>query len=98
MGRTEILPNPFQRSLDNRNFRTNFHHDVLRKAIKQKSPEFLRSFLYSDASAEFIQEVLGHMDKKTTENYLDSFEQQVKKEFAKKLEAFKKISEELEVD
>jgi hypothetical protein len=37
------------------------------------------------------------MDKKTTENYLGSFEQRVKKEFAKKLEAFKMNREELEV-
>ena len=37
------------------------------------------------------------MDKKTTENYLGSFEQQVKKEFAHKLEAFKNDRKELEV-
>lgn len=41
------------------------------------------------ASTEFIQEALGHMDKKTTENYLGSFEKEVKKDFAKKLTAFK---------
>jgi len=41
------------------------------------------------ASTEFIQEALGHTDKKTTENYLDSFEKEVKKEFALKLTAFK---------
>lgn len=34
------------------------------------------------ASTEFIQEALGHTDKKTNENYLDSFENHVKKEFA----------------
>ncbi len=44
----------------------------------------------SGASTEFIQESLGHTDKKTTENYLDSFENEMKKEFAKKLSAFKK--------
>src|SRR5699024_5453717 len=44
----------------------------------------------SGASTEFIQEALGHADKKTTENYLDSFENEVKKEFAAKLVAFKK--------
>lgn len=43
----------------------------------------------SGASTEFIQESLGHTDKKTTENYLDSFENDVKKEFASKLSAFK---------
>ena len=37
------------------------------------------------AITEFIQEALGHTDKKTTENYLDSFENEVKKEFARKL-------------
>jgi integrase/recombinase XerD len=41
------------------------------------------------ASTEFIQEALGHTDKKTTENYLDSFENDVKKEYAIKLTAFK---------
>jgi len=50
----------------------------------------------SGASTEFIQEALGHMDKKTTENYLGSFEQQVKKEFAQKLMAFKEDGIELE--
>lgn len=43
----------------------------------------------SGASTEFIQEALGHMDKKTTENYMDSFEKEVKKEFANRLLAFK---------
>jgi integrase/recombinase XerD len=44
------------------------------------------------ASTEFIQEALGHTDKKTTENYLDSFENDLKKEFAQKLNSFKAIS------
>lgn len=44
----------------------------------------------SGASTEFIQEALGHTDVKTTENYLDSFEKEVKKEFASKLVSFKK--------
>jgi len=43
----------------------------------------------SGASTEFIQEALGHMDKKTTENYMDSLEMEVKKEFANRLLAFK---------
>jgi integrase/recombinase XerD len=46
------------------------------------------------ASTEFIQEALGHTDKKTTENYLDSFENEVKKEFAMKLASFKKNAKE----
>jgi len=45
----------------------------------------------SGVSTEFIQEALGHTDKKTTENYLDSFENNIKKEFARKLSAFKNI-------
>jgi integrase/recombinase XerD len=44
----------------------------------------------SGASKEFIQEALGHADSKTTENYLDSFERDLTKEFANKLLAFKK--------
>ncbi len=43
----------------------------------------------SGISTEFIQEALGHMDKKTTENYLDGFENDVKKEYAGVLTAFK---------
>jgi len=43
----------------------------------------------SGASTEFIQEALGHTNIKTTENYLDSFEKEVKKEFANKLVSFK---------
>jgi integrase/recombinase XerD len=43
----------------------------------------------SGASTEFIQEALGHSNKQTTENYLGSFENEVKKHFASKLLAFK---------
>jgi integrase len=43
-------------------------------------------------STEYIQEALGHTNKKTTENYLDSFEKEVKKEFASKLLSFKNTS------
>lgn len=41
------------------------------------------------APTEFIQEALDHTNKKTTERYLDSFEKEVKKEYASKLTAFK---------
>lgn len=41
-------------------------------------------------STEFIQEALGHTDKRTTESYLDSFENEVKKQYAQNLVAFKK--------
>lgn len=46
----------------------------------------------SGVSIEFIQEALGHTEKRTTENYLDSFENEIKKEFALKLMEFKKVS------
>jgi len=39
----------------------------------------------SGAPIEFISESLGHKDKKTTENYLDSFEDHTKLEYQKKL-------------
>jgi len=45
----------------------------------------------SGVSTELIQESLGHTDKRTTENYLDSFEKEVKKEFSQKLTNFMKI-------
>jgi integrase/recombinase XerD len=38
---------------------------------------------------DYIQEAPGHTNIKTTENYLDSFEKEVKKEFASKLVSFK---------
>ncbi|ALI98586.1 site-specific integrase [Rufibacter tibetensis] len=44
----------------------------------------------SGASIEFISESLGHSDLKTTESYLDSFEDNVKKKFSSVLTAFKK--------
>lgn len=43
----------------------------------------------SGASTEYIQEALGHTNIKTTENYPDSFEKEVKKEFALRLTSFK---------
>ena len=44
----------------------------------------------SGVSTEFIQESLGHADKRTTENYLDGFDNEVKKVNAAKLLEFKK--------
>jgi integrase/recombinase XerD len=41
-------------------------------------------------SMEYLQEALGHVDLRTTENYLDSFEMDVKKKLANKLMAFKR--------
>lgn len=45
----------------------------------------------SGVSSEFIKEALGHTDLKTTENYLDSFELEVKKKYSVNLMAFKSI-------
>ncbi len=47
----------------------------------------------SGASPEFIRESLGHMDLKTTNNYLDSFEDDVKKEYSLKLLGFKNLDD-----
>ena len=43
----------------------------------------------SGASTEYIQEALGHSDIKTTENYFDCFEKEIKKEYASRLTSFK---------
>jgi len=43
----------------------------------------------SGAPIEFISESLGHSDLKTTENYLDSFEDSTKKQWAQALVDFK---------
>ena len=42
----------------------------------------------SGVSTEFIQEALGHTDIRITENYLDSFEKEIKKEYAIRLLVF----------
>lgn len=64
--------------------------DIDRKATTYVARHSFATVLKrSGASTEFIQEALGHANKKTTENYLDSFEKEVKKEFASKLLAFK---------
>lgn len=44
----------------------------------------------SGASIEFISEALGHADLRTTENYLDSFENELTKKHAASLIAFEK--------
>lgn len=46
----------------------------------------------SGAPIEFISESLGHKDLKTTENYLDSFEDDLKESYQKQLLNFKAIS------
>ena len=43
----------------------------------------------SGAPIEFISESLGHQDLRTTENYLDSFEDDVKRQYSKSLLNFK---------
>ena len=44
----------------------------------------------SGAPVEFISESLGHHDLRTTESYLDSFEDEMKKQYASVLTSFKK--------
>ena len=39
----------------------------------------------SGAPIEFISESLGHKDLGTTENYLDSFENEIKEQYQRKL-------------
>ncbi|MEO7044582.1 MAG: tyrosine-type recombinase/integrase, partial [Ferruginibacter sp.] len=43
----------------------------------------------SGVSTEYIQEALGHSNIKTTENYLDSFGKEIKREYAGRLTSFK---------
>ncbi|MEP6749314.1 MAG: site-specific integrase [Bacteroidota bacterium] len=50
---------------------------------------FSTQLKWSGASTEYIQEALGHTDKRTTENYLDSFGRELKKDFSQKLLSFK---------
>ncbi|MBI2285142.1 MAG: site-specific integrase [Bacteroidetes bacterium] len=45
----------------------------------------------SGASTEYIQEAFGHTNVRTTENYLDSFDLETKKTYAKNLTAFKDL-------
>jgi integrase/recombinase XerD len=66
------------------------HLDIKKKVTNIVSRHTFSTVLKrSGISTEFIQESLGHADKKRTENYLDSFEKEIKKEFAQKLTAFK---------
>ena len=79
---------------------TKFINDWMKKIGKRYSIELAPATIItrhsfstimkrSGASTEFIQEALGHMDKKTTENYVGSFEQETKKRFSRHLTAFK---------
>jgi len=49
---------------------------------------FFFSFSRGGVPTEFISESLGHMNLKTTENYLDSFEDETKEKYAKTLTDF----------
>jgi integrase len=51
---------------------------------------FATALKRSGAPTEFISESLGHKDLKTTENYLDSFEDDMKESFQKQLLNFTK--------
>ena len=68
---------------------------LLKLGINKKATTYVARHSFSTilkrsgVSTEFIQEALGHSSMKTTENYLDSFEKDVKKEFAQRLVSFK---------
>jgi len=74
----------------------NKYMDRIRKACKIEMKvttytarhSFATVLKRSGASTELISESLGHKDLKTTENYLDSFESKVKREFQKSLLKF----------
>lgn len=57
---------------------------------------FATTLKRSGASTEFIQESLGHTDVRTTENYLDSFDLEIKKKFSRHLSAFNHFDEDLD--
>ncbi len=66
-----------------------FKLNIERKVIKYVARHTFSTVMKrSGVSTEFIQEVLGHTDIRTTENYLDSFEKEIKKEYAARLLAF----------
>lgn len=48
---------------------------------------------HSGISSEFIKEALCHDDPRTKENYLDSFELEIKKKYSNSLTTFKEIKE-----
>ena len=68
---------------------------MLKLGIDKKATTYVARHTFSTilkrsgASTEYIQEALGHADIKTTESYLDSFEKEVKKDFAGRLTSFK---------
>ena len=57
--------------------------------LKMVGLTFSTQMKKAGASTEYIQEALGHTDKRTTENYPDSFDNEVKKDFALMLTRFK---------
>lgn len=72
--------------------------DINRKATTNVARHSLATVLKRQgASTEFIQETLGHYEKRTTENYMDSFDTQMKKEFAEKLNVFRKVERDSEL-
>jgi integrase/recombinase XerD len=70
-------------------------HILIKLGIDKKVTTYVARHTFSTvlkrsgASTEYIQESLGHADKKTTENYLRSFDKEIKKEFANQLTSFK---------
>ena len=77
-------------------FINNWMKRILKKlGIDKKATTYVARHTFSTvlkrsgASTEYIQEALGHSDVKTTENYLDSFGKDVKREYAHRLSSFK---------
>lgn len=60
-------------------------HILIKLGIDKKVTTYVARHTFSTilkrsgASTEYIQESLGHADKKTTENYLGSFDKEIKK-------------------
>lgn len=63
------------------------HREITTKVARHSCATIMKR---AGAGIEFIKDSLGHTTSKTTENYLDSFENEVKKAFAAELIAFKK--------
>ncbi len=88
----ELIPQ-FTKFINYRMNRIGKHLGINRKITTIVSRHsFSTQLKRSGVSTEFIQEALGHTDKRTTENYLGSFSNEIKKENAELLSSFKNTS------
>lgn len=71
------------------------HREITTKVARHSCATIMKR---AGAGIEFIKDSLGHTTSKTTENYLDSFENEIKKEFAAKLVAFKGMSDSKKIE